>query len=336
MFVRPVLKMDQRTWVACHVAAFSFFGGAPRRLVPDNLKTGVDRPDLYDPKLNRAYAELAAHYGTLIDPARGSKPKDKPRVERQMPYARDSMWRGRIWRSEADMVAGALRWCTEVAGVRSHRGLEGATPLAVFGAVEAGALIELPAAPFELASWSTPKVGQDCHVKVGPALYSVPWRHIGARVDARLGDRTVEVYSAGALIKTWPRAERGKSTDWGDFPPEKVAFFMRTPAWCRKRAAELGPAVKALVEGLLQAGVLYRLRQAQGVIALAEKHADRLDAACRRAIEVGDPTYRTVRGILAAGTEGEGVPEPPAVDAPAHLHGPVTLFDHLAGEVEAG
>ena len=77
MFVRPVLKMDQRSLTAAHVAAFSFFGGAPRRLVPDNLKTGVDRPDLYDPKLNRSYADLAQHYGCLIDPARARKPKDK-------------------------------------------------------------------------------------------------------------------------------------------------------------------------------------------------------------------------------------------------------------------
>jgi transposase len=77
MFVRPVLCMDQGAWVAAHVAAFSFFGGAPRRVVSDNLKTGVIKPDLYDPKLNRAYAELAAYYGVLIDPARASKPKDK-------------------------------------------------------------------------------------------------------------------------------------------------------------------------------------------------------------------------------------------------------------------
>ena len=51
-------------------------------MVPDNLKTGVDKPDLYDPKINRSYAELAEHYGTLVDPARAAKPKDKPRVER--------------------------------------------------------------------------------------------------------------------------------------------------------------------------------------------------------------------------------------------------------------
>ena len=80
MFVRPVLSMDQRSWVACHVAAFEFFAGVPARLVPDNLKTGVIKPDLYDPKINRAYAEMAAHYGCLVDPARAAKPKDKPRV----------------------------------------------------------------------------------------------------------------------------------------------------------------------------------------------------------------------------------------------------------------
>ncbi len=77
MFVRPVLRMDQRTWTACHVEAFAFFGGAPRRLVSDNLKTGVIKPDIYDPLLNRSYAELAAHYGCLVDPARALKPKDK-------------------------------------------------------------------------------------------------------------------------------------------------------------------------------------------------------------------------------------------------------------------
>lgn len=69
MFVRPVLAMDQHAWTEAHVEAFGFFGGVPARIVPDNLKTGVDRPDLYDPKLNRAFSELAAHYGVLVDPA---------------------------------------------------------------------------------------------------------------------------------------------------------------------------------------------------------------------------------------------------------------------------
>ena len=88
MFVRPVLKMDQRAWTECHVAAFGFFGGVPARLVPGNLKTGVDKPDLYDPKLNRSYGELAAHYGCLIDPARALKPRDNAYAERWVRTAR--------------------------------------------------------------------------------------------------------------------------------------------------------------------------------------------------------------------------------------------------------
>src|SRR5258708_39645311 len=95
MFVRPVLKMDQQAWTECHVEAFAFFGGVPARLIPDNLKTGVDKPDLYDPKVNRSYAELAAHYGCLIDPARSRKPRDKPRVA----YCTSSERSAARWRS---------------------------------------------------------------------------------------------------------------------------------------------------------------------------------------------------------------------------------------------
>ena len=128
MFVRPVLSMDAASWVAAHVAAFSFFGGVVRRLVPDNLTTGVNRPDIYDPKINKAYGELAAHYGCLVDPARVRKPTDKPNVERPMPYIRDSFWRGREWADVAAMQTAAVRWCTEVAGMRHMRTIDGAQP----------------------------------------------------------------------------------------------------------------------------------------------------------------------------------------------------------------
>jgi len=123
----------------------------------------------------------------------------------------------------------------------------------------------------------------------------------------REGERTVEFYLDGVIIKTWARQGQGRQTDWADFPPEKVAFFMSTPQWCLRRAGELGANVKALVEQLLDRNACYRLRQAQGVVGLADKHgAGRLDKACRRALQIGDPQLRTVRGILTAGTEDEG------------------------------
>lgn len=338
MFVRPVLALDARAWSAAHVAAFAFYGGVPARLVIDNLRTGVSRADLYDPRINRAYAELAAHFGTLVDPARARKPRDKPLVERPMPYVRDSFWQGRTWASERGMQEEAIRWCREVAGVRAHRGLDGAAPLALFGSVEAPTLRPLPAVPFELAAWSTPKVGPDCHIKVGKTLYSVPWRLIGQRVDAREGERTVEVFVDGQVVKTWGRVPKGRMTDHADYPPEKVAFFMRTPAWCRTRAAEFGPSVAALVESLPGEPVLHRLRSAQGVLRLADRHDPvRLDAACARALQVGDPAYRTVKGILVAGTEGEGAPPAaPSAAAPAHLRGWRGLFDDLGGDDRDG
>jgi hypothetical protein len=107
MFVRPVLTMNAASWIGTHVDAFEFFGAVPARLVPDNLRTGVDRPALYDPKINRGYAEMAEHYGCLVDPARAFKPKDKARVERPMPYIRDSFWRGRTFNSLDEMQAAA-------------------------------------------------------------------------------------------------------------------------------------------------------------------------------------------------------------------------------------
>jgi transposase len=327
MFVRPVLKMDQRAWTECHVEAFAFFGGVPARLVPDNLKTGVDKPDLYDPKVNRSYAELAAHYGCLVDPARALKPRDKARVERPMPYVRDSFWRGREFASLERMQAEAARWSAEVAGQRACRPLEGAAPAAVFDAVEKDALRPLPAGPFVLATWATAKIGPDIHAQVDKVLYSVPWRHIGKTADVRVTATMVQFFIGGQLVKSHPRKARGKQTDFGDYPPEKIAFHMRTPQWCRRQAAGIGPSCEHLIGELLAENALYRLRAAQGVIGLGDKHdPSRLEAACAKAVAAGDPSYRTVRGILAAGTERDQLPAAAGDGgAPAFLRGPASF-----------
>ena len=238
MFVRPVLSMDQRAWTACHVEAFAFFGGVPRRLVSDNLKTGVIKPDIYDPLLNRSYAELAAHYGCLIDPARALKPKDKPRVERQMPYVRDSMWSGRDWADVTGMQRGALVWCTEVAGHRPHRSLDGrVAAVGVRGARGTGAAgaaaVALRAGDVEPPQGRARLLRQG---RQGPLHRAVALHRPAPRRPRGRPHR--RVLPDGQVVKTWARIEQGKQTDWADFPPEKVAFFMRTPQWCLKRAGD--------------------------------------------------------------------------------------------------
>jgi hypothetical protein len=262
---------------------------------------------------------------------------DKARVERPVPYARDSFFAGRAdeFTNVAHMQSDAMRWCREVANVRKSRPLDGVAPVDLFEAEEAHTLRLLPRTPFELASWTKVKVHPDIHVKVGKTLYSIPWRYIGNSLDAKEIGRTVQFFLHGALVKTHVRLEKGKQTDYSDYPPEKIAFLQRNPAWCRRRAAEIGPAASELVEVLMEVNALYRLRSAQGVVRLADKYGEeRTNAACRRALEVGDPSYRTVKGILAAGTEGEGTELAVVADVPAHLHGAQGLFAHL-GDHEA-
>ncbi|MFJ2781851.1 MULTISPECIES: Mu transposase domain-containing protein [unclassified Kitasatospora] len=327
MFVRPVLHMNQHAWTEAHVEAFRFFGGVPRRLVPDNLRTGVDKPDLYHPKINRAYAELATYYGALVDPARALRPKGKPRVERPMPYLRDSFWSGRQFTSVEHMQSEAVTRAKGVAGGRQCRPPGGAAPLSVFEAIEVQALLPLPDTPFVLACWSTATVGPDIHIKVGRTLYSVPWKLIGRCGDVRSTAAMVQIFHDGELVKTHAALEQGKRTDKSDYPPEKIAFQMRTPIWCRTQAAEVGDACGMVIGQLLEVNAIYRLRAAQGVIALRKKYGDsRLEAACAKAMTVGDPSYRTIKGILIADTETDPEPETGNAGAAAFLHGPQQLF----------
>jgi transposase len=325
LFVQPVLKMDQVSWNASHVAAFEFFGGVPARLVCDNLKTGVERPDLYDPQINLAYGELAGFYGTLIDPARARKPKDKPRIERPMPYIRDSFFAGRQFGSMMQMQAEALRWATEVYGVHKHRGLDGQTPASVFASIEQNALIPLPGRPFESVVYTIGRVAPDCHVKSGKALYSVPWRLMGQQVTVRTAGDVVQIFHNDTVAATHVLHLSGRSTNFEHYPPHKIAHTLRNVTWCRTQAEQIGPGVVAIVAELSAVNAIHRLRAIQGIIRLRDKYGDaRLDAACARALAIGDPHYRTVKGILVAGTEhGDDPPRRhSAPTPPAMLRGP--------------
>jgi hypothetical protein len=107
----------------------------------------------------------------------------------------------------------------------------------------------------------------------------VPWRHIGRKVDVRSTPDMVQIFDAGELIATHVRKPFGKQTDMSHYPPERIAFAMRGPTWCRNRAGEIGAATTAVIADLLRDNALFRLRAAQGVLGLADRH----DPACERA-----------------------------------------------------
>ena len=322
MFVRPVWALDLKTWIRCHVEAMEFFGAVPRHWVVDNLKDGVVKPSLYDPLLNRTYAELAEHYGALVDPCRSEKPRDKPVVERMVPYVRDSFWSGRHFGSFEEILRGAAVWCMEVAGVRQHRTLR-ARPLDVFE-LERKAMLPLPSSRFEVVSWQGAKVHRDLHINCQGALYSVPWRLVGRTVQVRLGENTVEIFDGEELVKVHVRVPAGqRQTDWSDYPSGKAVFFVRNQAWCRQQARLLGQSVSELVEALLADQAIHHLRQAQAVLRLAEIYpVERLEAACQLAAQA-DGQYVTVRNLLRSGRDRLPVElaAERANESPAFLHG---------------
>jgi transposase len=271
-FLYPCLAEDASAWLEGQVAALHFFGGAPRRVVPDNLTAGILKADRYDPRLNRAYGELARHYGFLVDPTRVQHPQDKAKVERGVPYARASFFAGRsedTWDSLARMQADARRWCLETAGGRVH-GTTGEQPLVAFHEREQAALQPLPPQPWERATWTSAAVHSDCHVRAGHAWYSVPYRYVGARLDVRLGERLVTIYDGVSMVATHLRRAKGRATQVEHYPPAGQAFLRASPQACleqaRARSGDWCPRPSA-------AGALYLDAAARGASGVATARA---------------------------------------------------------------
>ena len=202
-----------------------------------------------------------------------------------------------------------------------------------FQLAEENELKPLQATPFEIVTWHQSKVALDCHIQVANTLYSVPYQYVGKRVDVKLGSKVVEIYLDYELIKTHSRGDRGRRvTDWSDYPPEKAAFFQRTPQWCRHKASVIGPSTRETVDTLLKEHAFHYLRQCQGILRLEEKYGQqRLEQACTRANTFGDPCYRTVKTILERGLDTQPPLFEPVRVTGAFLRGP----EELCGSVES-
>jgi len=331
-FVRFVFRQDSPTWIDCHLRAFRFFQGCPKTIVLDNLKDGVLKPDIYDPTLNRSYAELERHLGFVADPAKVAMGQHKGKVERQVPVVRQQLMAGRSYRTIDEANERALLWCCEEIGRREH-GTTHRKPYEVFLEEEQGQLLPLPEEPFELATWQPAKIHPDCHLVFEKSFYSAPHRFRGEEVWVRADQKLVRVYRDWQLIKTHLRAERPGTwrTDPNDYPPEKLAYLEQTPAYCRRKAYAFGPHVGKYVRNILSDHAMRHLRKAQGVLRLGEKYgAEALDGACRRALHFGNFRYRSLREILEKGLWRQ-TPEPRASRpqaTPSRFTRPADYFVH--------
>src|SRR5271166_4863259 len=188
-------------WTGAHVRMFRFFGGAPKLLVPDNLKSGVIKASFYDPEINRTYGAMAAHYSVGILPARPRRPRDKAKVEAGVRFAQTYIL-GRLrhltFFSLAECNA-AIALVMQRMNERPMRNL-GLSRRELFETIERDALIGLPAADWEFAEWRRARVNLDYHIEVHDFLYSVPHALIRAEVDLRITARTVEIFHRGQRV----------------------------------------------------------------------------------------------------------------------------------------
>jgi len=302
-FVRFVFRQDVATWIDCHIRAFEYLQGVPATVVLDNLKSGVIKPDIYDPVLNRAYGELERHYGFVADPAKVGLAKHKGKVERNVPVVRQHLLAGRNFRDIDEANERALKWCRQEIGMEIH-GTTKRRPFEVFQNEETAHLKPLPSESFECPLWKKCTVHPDHHIVFDRSYYSLPTRFIGQQVWARGGRHFVRIFLNEELIKTHARAVRPGTwrTDHSDYPPEKLAYLMPAPTHCRSKAAQIGPQTESFIRQILGDHAMRNLRKAQAVLRLAEKYGPAaMETAAERAIAFGNFQYRSLKTILEKG-----------------------------------
>ncbi len=206
-FVWLSFRQTTEAVIAGFEAAWAFFGGVFKVVIPDNMSSVVDKADPTGPRLNEAFVDYAQARGFLVDPARVRTPTDKARVERAVPFVRGSFFAGESFVDLADAQRRAEQWCRQRAGQRVH-GTTAARPAEVFAEAEAPCLLPAPMLPYDLPIYAKPKVHRDHYIEVARALYSVPGNLIGQRVGARADRALVRVYFRGTLVKTHPRQAR--------------------------------------------------------------------------------------------------------------------------------
>jgi len=312
--------------------AWESFGGIALRVVLDNLKAAVTKPDRYDPVFQRTFAEYARHRGFVIDAAVVRHATGKPHVERGVQYLRESFFRGEQWLHRDHVQREAVRWCREVAGTRIH-GTTRKRPLAIFENVEQPALRPLERARFDPPTWARCKVHPDHHIQFQKAIYSVPTRHVGKSVWVRGDSALIRVFVDGECVKTHARVAEGcRSTDYRDYPPERAAYAMRDPERVIQEARRQGNHIGRFAERLLAGPFPWaKLRQAQKLLRLGHKYGfPRVDQACRRALAFDLAGTKRLERIVVHGLEPPGDRDVPGqlVLLPGRFLRPAEHFTH--------
>jgi hypothetical protein len=280
--------------------AFEFFQGVPMRIILDNLKSGILRPNTYDPVFNRAYGECAKHFGFIIDPAKIARGDHKGKVERKIPVVRQQFLAPEDFRDIRDANDKVRQWSTLEYGMQVH-GTTKKKPFEVFKTEEQQLLKSLPEEKFDMPLWKEAKVHPDHHVVFAKNYYSMPTRYVGKKVCARGGLHTVQMFYEGELVKTHARSygEGVWKTDETDYPPEKSKYLLKTTGYYQQEALKHGEYVRQVVARIMTEHAYRNLRKVQALFRLADKYgSETLSLTCRRCIFYEDYRMSTIKRIL--------------------------------------
>jgi len=313
-------------WINSHVRALNAIGGVPEIVVPDNLKSAVNRPHRYEPEVNRTYADLAHHFGFAIIPARSVKPRDKAKVEVGVQVV--ERWilarlRNQTFFALAELNQ-AIRELLIDLNSRPFKKLPGSRQV-LFDTLDRPALGALPTTPYQYAEWKRARVNIDYHIDVEGHYYSVPYALVKHQLDVRLTEHIIEIFHQGKRVASHARSRlKGRHTTVAAHMPKAHRQYAEwTPKRLIRWAAGTGVATARVVETILasRAHPQQGFRSCLGIMRLGKSYGtERLEAACRRALKIGACSYKSIESILKNELDQKPLPEPPKPSSPLPSH----------------
>jgi transposase len=316
-------SQDLPSWISAHVHAFSFFRGVAEILVPDNLKSGVTRPNFYEPDINPTYLDMAQHYGTAVIPARPKSPRDKAKVETGVQVAERwilAVLRNHTFFSIAELNQAIKDKLIEL-NDRPMKKID-QSRRELFETIDRPALKPLPALAYEFAEWKKARVNIDYHVQIDSVLYSVPYQLVREQAEVRLTSTTVEILFKNRRVASHLRSfKRGEYITLKEHMPKSHQKYLEwSPSRIIKWAAQNGPKTEQLVSAILDSRPHPEqgFRSCLGIMRLGKQYgAQRLEAASERAFTIKAFSFRRVESILKNGLDQQELfTDEPQPDAP--------------------
>ena len=303
-----VFTQKSKVFLNCHINAFEYFGGVPKKVVCDNLKSAVINAYFEDVDINTSYYKLAEHYDFLISPNLPAKPQHKGGVEKDMDYVKRNFYpilkenqksKGRENIYYTDAVEELKKWTEEIDNKHKIKYVN-KTPEELFEE-EKKELNPYIIIRWDELKWYNVKVGVDWKVQINKAFYSVPYEYIGKIVRASQNSKEVNIYFNYKLIskhinakKSWERVE---NITHG--PKNYTKYLENNSENVKNWAKNIGKNVYDFCKIILERTGVNGLRPAKALCALSKKYGeDRLEDACQRALYYKMKTFKDVKNIL--------------------------------------